>query len=78
MINIIEIRENVKQELAQLKEDINESYEDVIIRLMRQVQKQKKQQQMLLIEGCKEMAEESLKICKEFDSIEEYFDWEWK
>jgi hypothetical protein len=32
----------------------------------------------LLIEGCKEMAEESLKITKEFEAIEEDFDWEWQ
>jgi len=30
-----------------------------------------------LIEGCKEMAKENLKITKEFEAIEEDFDWEW-
>ena len=38
----------------------------------------KKKQRELLIEGCKEMAEESIKITKEFEAIEEDFDWEWK
>jgi len=32
----------------------------------------------LLIEGAKETAEESLKITKEFEAIENDFDWEWK
>ncbi len=32
----------------------------------------------LLIEGYREMAEESLKITREFEKVEEYFDWEWK
>jgi len=31
----------------------------------------------LMIEGCIEMAEESLKITKEFEAIDEDFDWEW-
>jgi len=31
----------------------------------------------LLIEGCKEMAEENIKITKEFEAIGESFDWEW-
>ena len=39
---------------------------------------EERKQRELLIEGCKEMAEESLKIAKEFDAIEEDFDWEWK
>ncbi len=30
-----------------------------------------------MIEGAKETAEESLKITKEFEAIEEDFDWEW-
>ncbi|MEK6898792.1 MAG: hypothetical protein AABW79_01715 [Nanoarchaeota archaeon] len=35
-------------------------------------------QKELLIEGYKEMVEENLKIEKEFERIEEDFDWEWK
>ena len=34
-------------------------------------------QENLLIEGYKEMAEESLKIAKEFEAIENLKDWEW-
>ena len=36
-----------------------------------------KEQKELLIEGCKEMAEYSLKICKEWEAIEDLDDWEW-
>jgi len=32
----------------------------------------------IMVEGVKETAEESLKINREFESIEEDFDWEWK
>jgi len=34
----------------------------------------KKEQEELLIEGCKEMAEENLKITKEFEAIENLSD----
>lgn len=78
MISSIQIRENVKQELAGLKLKDNDSYEDVIVRLVNESKLKKRLDKKLLIEGYKEMAEESLKICKEFDSIEEDFDWEWK
>ena len=37
----------------------------------------KRQQKELLIEGYKGMAEESLKITKEFEKIENLDDWEW-
>lgn len=42
------------------------------------IEKQKRKQEELLIEGAKETAEESLKITKEFEAIEEDFDWKWK
>jgi len=34
-------------------------------------------QKQLLIEGCKEIAEENLKITKEFEAIEDLSGWEW-
>jgi len=40
-------------------------------------EKFRREQEQLLIEGAKETAEESLKITKEFEAIEEDFDWEW-
>ena len=36
-----------------------------------------KKNKKLLIEGYKEMAEESLKIAKEFEAIEDLEDWKW-
>jgi len=76
MITTIQIHEDVKKSLDRIKE-AKQSYEEVILELMKTVEKQKRQQKELLIEGCKEMAEESLKITKEFEAIEEDFDWEW-
>ncbi|MBS3149132.1 hypothetical protein J4455_00355 [Candidatus Woesearchaeota archaeon] len=77
MITSIQIHEKVKKELDSLKESSKETYEDVIVKMMKSVEKNKREQKKLLIEGYKEMAEESLKINKEFEAIEEDFDWEW-
>ena len=44
----------------------DKSYQDTILELMDIAEKRKKEQDELLIEGYKEMAEESLKICNEF------------
>lgn len=76
MITTIQIHKDVKKSLDKFKEN-KESYEEVILELMQAFEKQKRQQKELLIEGYKEMAEESLKITKEFEAIEEDFDWEW-
>jgi predicted CopG family antitoxin len=77
MVTTIQINENVKSELDKLKSD-KETYEQVIIELMRMSEEYKRRQEKLLIEGYKEMADESLKITKEFENIEGDFDWEWK
>jgi len=77
MITSIQIHEKVKKDLDSLKESSKETYEDVIVKMMKSIEKNKREQKKLLIEGYKEMAEESLKINKEFEAIEEDFDWEW-
>lgn len=76
MITTIQIRASVKDELDRLKTG-KESYEEVILALMKTAEKCKREQEQLLIEGYKEMAEESLKINKEFEAIEEDLDWKW-
>jgi len=43
----------------------------------RNTQKQKRKQEKLLIEGCKVMAEESMKINKEWEIADSELDWEW-
>lgn len=75
-ITTIQIRENVKNELDKMKAR-NQSYEEVILNLMKIVEQCKREQEQLLIEGCKQMAEESLKISKEFEAIEDLRGWEW-
>ena len=77
MITSIQIHENVKNELDRLKEG-RQTYEEVILNIIKLVEQQKRRQKELLIEGYKEMAQESLKITKEFEPLEKELDWEWK
>ncbi len=76
MLTTIQLHEDVKNELASLKQE-SETYEEVIKRLIEESDMRKRSNRELLIEGCKVMAEESLKICKEFDAIEPKWP-EWK
>jgi len=77
MVTTIQLNENVKNALDRLKSN-KETYEDLIVRMMNQIDEQKREHVKLMIEGAKETAEESLKITKEFEAVEEDFDWEWK
>ena len=77
MITTIQLNENVKRALDRMKETGKETYEEVIVNMMDKLEELKRRQRDLLIEGYKEMAEETLKMTKEFESIEEDFDWEW-
>ncbi|MBS3159350.1 hypothetical protein J4436_01045 [Candidatus Woesearchaeota archaeon] len=74
MITSIQIHENLKQELNLLKRNPKESYEEVITRLIFEVERQKRTQKHLLIKGYKEMASENLKLTKEWESTEEGWD----
>jgi len=76
MVTTIQLNENVKNALDRLKSN-KETYEEVILSLMKIAEKCQREQEQLLIEGCKAMAEENLKITKEFESIENLDNWEW-
>ena len=77
MITTIQLNENVKNALDRMKESSRETYEDVIVKMMKINEKYKREQEQLLIEGCKVMADESLKITKEFEAIENLDNWDW-
>lgn len=66
MITTIQLNENVKRALDRLKTK-RETYEDVILNMIKIIQQRKRKQEELLIEGCKEMAEDSLRISKEWE-----------
>ena len=76
MVTTIQLNEDVKSALDKLKSN-KETYEEVILNLMKISEKCKREQEDLLIEGCNVMADESLKITKEFESIENLNNWEW-
>ncbi len=75
MVTTIQLNENVKNALDRLKSN-KETYEQVILNLMKIAEKQKRGQEQLLIEGYKEMAEESLRITKEWENTDATLDWE--
>lgn len=77
MISTIQMRENIKQELTRFREKENESYEEIIVRMMNYIEKQKKEQKTLLIQECEEMAGDSLRITKEWESTDKTLDWQW-
>lgn len=66
MVTTIQLNENVKNALDRLKSN-KETYEQVILNLMKDVEKHKREQEELLIEGCKEMYDDMLIISKEWE-----------
>ena len=78
MVTTIQVSDKLKNTLSLMKESSSQSYEQVILQIIRTLEEQKRKHVDLMIEGAKETAEESLKITREFEAIEEDFDWEWK
>ena len=76
MVTTIQINENVKNALDRLKLN-KETYEEVILNLMKVAESYRRGREQLLIEGCKVMAEENMKITKKFESIEDLNEWKW-
>ena len=66
MITTIQLNEDVKKVLDRMKSN-KETYEEVILNLMKIAEKHKREQEQLLIEGYKEMADESLRIAREWE-----------
>lgn len=64
MVTSIQLNENVKTALDRMKSN-KETYEEVILNLMKISEKCKREQEELLIEGCKEMAKDMLEINNE-------------
>jgi hypothetical protein len=77
MVTTIQLNENVKIALDRLKSN-KETYEEVILNLMKISEKFTREKEELLIEGYKEMTEESLRITKEWEATDATLDWECK
>ena len=67
MITTIQLNDDVKKALNRMKETGKETYEEIIVKMMQTIEEEKRNQTKLLIEGCKEMTNESLKIAKEWE-----------
>ncbi len=66
MVTTIQLKKNVKDALDKMKSN-KETYEDVILNLMETAEKCKREEEQLLIEGCKEMYGDMLKITQEWE-----------
>jgi thiamine monophosphate synthase len=66
MVTTIQLNESTKNSLLQLREK-KETYEEIILNLIKLTELQKRKQEELLIEECKEMYDENLKIAKEWE-----------
>ncbi len=75
-ITTIQIRENVKNELDKMKAR-NQTYEEVILDLMRFADESKRRRKELLIEECRVMAKDSIRTTKEWEATDNKIDWEW-
>ncbi len=76
MVTTIQLDENVKKALDRMKSG-RETYEEVIVNMMRQIEQNNRSKHDLLIEGYSEIAEESLKITQEFEAATSELNWEW-
>ena len=77
MVTTIQLGEDVKRELERMKESSGDTYEKIILELIKIAEEMKRRQKDLLIEGCKEMAADSLKVTKEWEKTDSTLDWEW-
>ena len=70
----IQIHKEAKGELDKLKEYSRETYEDVIMKLIKMFKSQKVKQMTKMAEGYEEMAGDSKKIVKEWAVTEKELD----
>mgnify|MGYP000845573350 CR=1 FL=1 len=76
MITTIQISSKTKKLLDGLKSN-KETYEQVILNLLSERETKREEFEELLSEGYTEMANENLKVEKEFEKVEGFGDWEW-
>jgi len=76
MLTTIQIHKETKDQLEAIKEK-NESFEEVIERLIEKNEVEKRTNEKMMIQGCREMAEDSLRITKEWEPIDSKLDWKW-
>lgn len=78
MTSTIQLSQKVKETLTTYKVSPNESYEDVIINLISEVENKKQKDEELLKESCIELTKESLKITKEWEHLDNEVNTVWE
>ena len=76
MVTTIQLNESAKAQLDKLNTG-KETYEEIILKLIQLTEEHRRKQEELLIEGCKVMAEDMIKINKEWEAVDSDLDWEW-
>jgi len=76
VVTTIQLNENVKNELDRLKCG-KRTYEEVIVELIQETERNVRSREELLIEGCRAMAKEDLTVAKEWESADGVLGWEW-
>ena len=74
MVTTIQLHEDIKFALSKMKRSANETYEEVIIRLIKMVNQEKKNKEILLRQGYKEMADLNTQINNEWSSADTGWD----
>ena len=77
MITTIQVSEKLRKVLNNMKESQNQSYEQVILEMIKIIECHRRNHEGLLIKGCKEMADENLNIARKFELIEDLNKWDW-
>ena len=72
-LTTIQMHAGVKQALDRIK-DRKDSYEEAVLKLIEKAELQRVSQEKLMIEGCKEMIGESLKVQKDWSTTETGWD----
>ena len=76
MVTSIQLNENVKRDLDRLRNG-KETYESIILGLMKMVKSYKANQERLMKEGCLVMYDDMLELNKELEGADGDIDWEW-
>ncbi len=76
MVTTVQLNENVKVALDRLKSS-RDTYEQVIVNLIKVAEECRRKEEALLIEGCKVMADDMIKLNEEWGVVSSDLDWEW-
>lgn len=77
MISSIQVSDKLKKTLNNFRASPKESYEQIILKLINEIENQKSDYEKRLIEECQAISDESLRITKDFESIEDLDNWKW-